>query len=1668
MANNNIILPLHIAAMRVSQQGNDQLVAQASTDFSNASGTSSAEWLEGLTDKTAALDYGVHLHWSLPNVYVHGKIENEEITFRSIPNRWLVVRFFKNNNPNYTPDCGNYSKMAWLIRSNSVATNQDNNANASEGNGLQTTVIGYQSGNDKSPCTLESKILGDLTKLGLPDYNPIGDTDFLQNEASETADLTAVSYYGTSFAAYYMDSNGALGLHDALSDAYSDINAFQSNANCVLSYAVIGWHDNAEEDYFNTVLKAKLEAIPASVTGDDYVEAFNDILKTESQITLSASAVQSLKGNLDQTNMLCLGVTAQVDINIVPNASDATVHVNGYKAKAPALDMAIGNNSTEALSAYFYEQSQDHSKRKQLGIDPDILDNSHHLELILNAFQLGELRKLDHRKGAGLIQLEDSIHSFEFSRLKSGSTWTVSYEHDNSDSNRLDNSFNIANLPTAFAYLLAELNAKQAQFDQQTAEAYDAQHQLYLGWCRNMQAMQYITNPPKPAKPTPALNSSSSPYIQTGLYNHVMPLMAQAGKLNMVNFSPEADVTLELMEADTYDLFMLWDEMSDADVEKAHIPCEQVAVVQADGSLVKLKLQELLQTRIMLQYGQELCDGVAAELPKARPALAKVHNNVRQLLGISQLLLAIQKEGLAESIQADLDTCSSQLASLRKKIAAYKYADDKTFDLLELDEVIAYLNIFEGNVYIKGMNYWNDNGTSDVYNILRDNPEQIKQPLLAWLDACTALISKTKTLVQTANTDFNNAKSKAAAAAITFFTANENQELELLLNGISATANTNIEALIALFDTWTTQNVSGAMDAILQAIMPHQSAAQQLSYYHNALALMLQVISPQCVLKSIPDDVYHQALDPSICLVENVKNNTSVLQPMRRNSNATYTPCRISGELMSGASDTHCLMPDISSTSDLGQKLQALGLLDSVNTAFKEIAVLSSLDNDQLYSIIETYQSSQITTINANTDAAINLPAANTSFGTATTGTLPFYIGIEVFKAGQDNPFYPLFITYEALLKMPHLKNSDDNYDATALTSRYQLDEGDGSVSSYHTNLLYQQNQPTASDLDQYVSVRNYITLSSRSTQSLKYQIDAYIKQYGSDLDPKVKADLESASSSLENKVVLSQALNGFNAALLQEFQTLQLPINSPFPTNAVTNPSSISLKCNAEGPWGTFKPQDQYQYWGDYDGTWNATMPSYQNVPFSPIRAGFMGLKNIQLIDSFGQRLTYDFKQQANQDLIPAASLSIETHIQKDTSVMSALTVTTDSNDYNLPVELPPRFVEPTRLRFSWLSADKPVGADYFEMVHHSPEHSPICGWIVPNHLDNTLDLYNPDGSPTKYLRASDDNSVIKEYSVPGQESASYHPMMGGLVTKMKELQSTNNQFFQALMDTTEVAQGYSHPLGATTDDHLSVFVGRPLAVVRLRLRLERQGLAAVNTAEAALPKQLSKQTCTDKLSKDEITVFKPSDFSTPNYDEVKVPLMLGNLNAPEDGLIGYFIEGADMTPTSKLPLYADAIRYTTDKNMGNVISPHNSETVALSLNSEVTICAIIDPRGAIHAATGILPVQQIKLSPDVYLHALNKLAYYFLSAPVLTQDFARQASIQDTIVLPIGEVQGYDWTWIQKGDATISDAVVVKKVQHETELGTAQLQTLDDADYAEARLVEGWLRLAHPKKES
>lgn len=254
----------------------------------------------------------------------------------------------------------------------------------------------------------------------------------------------------------------------------------------------------------------------------------------------------------------------------------------------------------------------------------------------------------------------------------------------------------------------------------------------------------------------------------------------------------------------------------------------------------------------------------------------------------------------------------------------------------------------------------------------------------------------------------------------------------------------------------------------------------------------------------------------------------------------------------------------------------------------------------------------------------------------------------------------------------------------------------------------------------------------------------------------------------------------------------------------------------------------------------------------FFPVRGGYFALRNLALVDRFGQKIDLLFANQNNQAASPDdAWLTFSPMRSRWVTPETGSKVTNPSR----LIKLPPRLGQAGRLDFRFVSAPDtnqgtiPPDTD-IDLV---PDANPVAGWILPNHLDNGLLVYDAEGNSLGELVLSQTgttpSTAVRWFPVPMATSPITSPTdptngipnqyLRGFVAGLLGLDPNKvgdafANFLQAVDETLWAVD----PLGGRTDQNLSVLVGRPLALVRARLKMVSEGLPDVDQSTAfAIP---------------------------------------------------------------------------------------------------------------------------------------------------------------------------------------------------------------------------------------
>ncbi|MEV4377150.1 hypothetical protein [Streptosporangium sp. NPDC049644] len=410
----------------------------------------------------------------------------------------------------------------------------------------------------------------------------------------------------------------------------------------------------------------------------------------------------------------------------------------------------------------------------------------------------------------------------------------------------------------------------------------------------------------------------------------------------------------------------------------------------------------------------------------------------------------------------------------------------------------------------------------------------------------------------------------------------------------------------------------------------------------------------------------------------------------------------------------------------------------------------------------------------------------------------------------------------------------------------------------------------------------------------------------------------------------LAQVLGGFNDALLMRRLTHQLPIADP-----LGFPDYQRFAAEVARAVG--------------ENTRHAPEPL---SGFNPIRAGVMRLNRLRIVDNFG----------------------LACDIDTDTAVTTTRMRVPDRPGW---AAMPPRLAQPSRLSFRWLDSDHEL-----REMNDVPVTSPVCGWLVPDDLDDGLAFYDGDGGRLGLITASPEPSnanLARWLPSPGSTVTGIagigNAHLRAVATRIQALGPDAFAEFLSSLDTLTA--------GVEPEDHsLDVLTARPLAVLRAELDLQVMGPLAVHQDWNVFRQDMRRST-----------------RDSNGYQNVALPVRVGAADRLNDGLIGYWIEGA--APASGLGGF---LPVTTAPPL----------TVGIDL-PPYTLTLLADPRAPIHVTSGFLPGKTATLPAEQYRAAMDALRVPEFTAPVLVDG--------DSLALPVPDVPGQRWSWRERTPSAWTD---------------------------------------------
>lgn len=453
-------------------------------------------------------------------------------------------------------------------------------------------------------------------------------------------------------------------------------------------------------------------------------------------------------------------------------------------------------------------------------------------------------------------------------------------------------------------------------------------------------------------------------------------------------------------------------------------------------------------------------------------------------------------------------------------------------------------------------------------------------------------------------------------------------------------------------------------------------------------------------------------------------------------------------------------------------------------------------------------------------------------------------------------------------------------------------------------------------------------------------------------------------------------------------------------------------------------------------------------SAPPASLLAGTVRLTRARLLDAFGRTLD-----------VPLGSVATPARA----SVEEAPGL----------LAMPPRLLRPARWQLRLVDASTPVGVAgvdaRVDQIEPALQVSPVAGFLMPDHLDESVELFGADGAPVgELLHEAVSGGVMWEIAAGREGPADAGPLYGlapsqvalgklaaGLVAadaRAREgapldpdspRESALSAFLRA-MDTTTWAMDSFAALGS---EHVAGLVGHPLAVVRAQLRLELMPPDDVDLSDPVAAASWAK-----------------AEELAAGY---AFPVRLGEVTRTDDGVLGFFVDDdfsrvrlvdraiAGMAREGgrnrgQLGLYNDA---NAQPAAHPIVHPYiagadTDDTLELHVGQTVTLTVLMHPAGKATLTSGAVPRESVALARDWVAPGLAALAPSLRTGPVLVEtDLDPQRQVRLPKVSVFGKDQSFLWrdtpaTWR-------TDAI----------LAATQTALLPDEP---AEFREGWIRVA------
>ncbi|KAF5621334.1 uncharacterized protein FTJAE_11363 [Fusarium tjaetaba] len=422
---------------------------------------------------------------------------------------------------------------------------------------------------------------------------------------------------------------------------------------------------------------------------------------------------------------------------------------------------------------------------------------------------------------------------------------------------------------------------------------------------------------------------------------------------------------------------------------------------------------------------------------------------------------------------------------------------------------------------------------------------------------------------------------------------------------------------------------------------------------------------------------------------------------------------------------------------------------------------------------------------------------------------------------------------------------------------------------------------------------------------------------------------------------------------------------------------------------------------------------PDYTSAfsPFKPVVHGQARFTRLTLVDKFGQMVvavkpeggptTYPAVNPWPTELYPCLSPMLTCDVTTDGSANTVTSVDTKNNGCPY-FQLPPGINQPSRLNASYMIPGAPTATVASEW------DNPVWGWLVPNYIDECIQIFDGTGGFVAEVRIQDSTFTIPD-------AIKTNTPQGRLADLVKAL-STDADL--ALSIYTMMADATDSLLSTAGDfaNLLPAAFGRPFCLADVGLSIELSTPALTDTS-----------LLTESTAQQE-----------PAVTDYTFQVALGNSLAAFDGLVATFPSTGSITAFSSTAaeLGADSDSESAQNAQAAIsLTPYfipgdTDNIMAAHSTQRVRISCVVDPILPWHVYSGdLFPVQPVSLPGWAVTEALGNMEAFFTCGPILVPEVPcnESSSIQMPLasMVPAGEAA---WWWSNDSQSTAGEKIAVQ----------------------------------------